>query len=183
MKISSKTYLIIFVSLLVLLLIVGGIAQLFKSTLPVANPTAPIVAVTSTPAETTPAPVPTPLKPTPVTSKLASPAVANIGTLHAQASANITCADTTGSRCQTGTNYADFGIKIYQGSTLVQGIKLNTDGSLNIKLPPGSYMVYPDYYTPGIVTTNTWTANLPQNVMIRVGITSSITFAINYTQR
>lgn len=107
---------------------------------------------------------------------------ASMGTLQGQATATMVCPHPETGRCNSPTDYTQFGVKIYQGDTLVQQKKLNADGTFTLNLEPGTYKVYADNQTPDTVTSDSWTSSLPQQITISQGNTTSLNFTINYTQ-
>ena len=111
-----------------------------------------------------------------------SATVSQISTLQGRATATMHCNAPSTGRCQTGTGYAQFGVKVYQNGVLIQATKLATDGTFKMKLAPGTYIIYPDWYIPGMMVTDTWTTNLPKTVTTRSGVTTLVDFSINYIQ-
>ncbi len=119
---------------------------------------------------------------TPSTGTVSTKPSTGISYLRGQATATLRCMATSTGRCQTGTGYAQFGVKVYQNSVLIQATKLATDGSFEMRLPPGTYVVFPDWYTPGIAVTDAWTTDLPKPATLKAGVMTTIPFTINYTQ-
>jgi|GEM_PF-6785547 len=77
--------------------------------------------------------------------------------------------------CPKPVGNEKFGIKIYQNTALVKTLKFNPDGTFNVNLSAGIYMVYPDYYQPGTVTTpDMWSRVLPKQVAITAGQTAQL---------
>lgn len=107
--------------------------------------------------------------------------VSSTGTLQGKA----TIAQPVTQACPTAVGDNTFGIKIYQANAVVKSLKFNTDGTFSIDLPPGTYMVYPDYYPDTInptlfISPDMWASELPQQVTIQSGLVTTLNLSTTY---
>ncbi len=94
----------------------------------------------------------------------------NVGVLHIQA------------KVPQGSNPTAYGVKIYYNNTVVNSVKFTADGTIDINIPAGNYIVYPDYYVPGKASSDVWTSNLPQSVTVPSKDVASLNVTITTTR-